>query len=100
MKLLSGKPLIDRVEQLARDHYVNQSINPDAWSELGIGRYLLLERGHYGAAWISDHPTRTAAGRYSLNQEYSEDWSAELLLDRVTGAVYYPRAIVWEAPSD
>lgn len=61
------------------------------------GRYVLFERGRDNT-WLSWHESPDDAGRYTLNQEYAEDWSPELLLDTQTGAILVPGGIVWARP--
>lgn len=60
-------------------------------------QYVLLERGHYGETYVSTHDTGAAAADYTINQEYAEDWSAEVLIDIDTGEFLEPLAIVWGA---
>jgi len=84
--------LAERIERARIDSYL-PAIEVD--DELGPERYVLLERGHYGQTWISAHASPEAAGEYTVNQEYAEDWSPEVLIDRESGRTRSPSGIAW-----
>lgn len=90
----------DRLEAAisdAVDEYSLHTIDTDCpvdGDEL-VGRFILLERGRE-STWVSAFDSLEEAGSYALNQEYAEDWAAEVAIDRETLEVYVARSIVWE----
>ncbi len=96
MKLADDK-IMAAVEQAIQDHYLppldSESLDDDGG--FGDGRYILLERSHYGRTWASSHASPEGASYYTLNQEYAEDWAATVLIDRETGKQLIPDSIIW-----
>lgn len=90
-----------RLEKLREDHdlpaWQDTGALEDAIESAASGDqpYILLERGHYGDTAVSAHDSPEMAGSYALNQEYAEDWSAEVLLDTVEDRVLIPETIQW-----
>lgn len=61
--------------------------------EAGQPRWLLVEtnaRGGSPSVYYTLHESPPAAGEYHLNQEYPDDWTAEILIDLETGRRFNP----------
>jgi len=43
--------------------------------------FLLCESSRYGQTWLTFHKSANAAAERHINQEYAEDWEADLLVD-------------------
>lgn len=69
-------------------------------------RYLLIERNIGSAAasqshWFSTHPSRAAAARAVVGQEYPEDWQVVELLDLDTKIRYVDVPhVTWTVAAD
>lgn len=94
--MIVGDELAEAIEQARADYYLPMLDDETPVEHDGDGRFVLLERGHYGTTWVTFHDTPEDAASYSLGQEYSEDWAPEVILDRLTGKTLTPKTIVWE----
>lgn len=74
--------------------YCGQAISDD--NELEDKRYVLFERGRYGAAYVTAHDSLEEASEYTLNQEYAEDWVPQVILDRESATLLRPDTITWK----
>ena len=75
----------------AREVYYLPPVDDECQNEDTTGRYVLLERGHYGSTWATWHESPADAAAYSDGQEYPEDWEATVLIDTETGRRLTPK---------
>lgn len=94
---MTTRKLAELIEKARADHYLPALMDDIDVGDLAAdsGRYVLLERGHHGETFASPHDSAADAADYTLNQEYAEDWSAEVLIDKQTGETLIPETIGW-----